>query len=44
MISVAEFIFFIKEVVSSAYVVYRKVWLNIFSPSMLLFVYNERLC
>ena len=38
MISVAEFIYFIKKVVSSAYAVYRKLWLNILKPSILLFV------
>ena len=38
MISVAEFTFFIKNVVSSAYAIYRKLWLNIFRPSILLFV------
>ena len=39
MISVGEFIIFIKKVVSSeAYAVYRKLWLTIFKPSILLFV------
>ena len=38
MISVAEFTFFIKNIVSSAQAVYRKLWLNIFRPSILLFV------
>ena len=38
MISVAEFTLFIKKVVSSTYAVYRKLWLNIFRPSILLFV------
>ena len=38
MISVAEFIFFIKKDVSSAYAVYRKLWLNIFRPPILLLV------
>ena len=38
MVSVAEFIFFIKKVVSSAYAVYWKLWLNIFRPSILFFV------
>ena len=38
MISIAEFIFFIRKVVSSAYAVYRKSWLNIFRTSILLFV------
>ena len=38
MISVAEFIFLIKKVVSLAYVIYRKLWLNIFRSSISLFV------
>ena len=39
MISVGEFIIFIKKVVSSeAYAVYRKLWFTIFKPSILLFV------
>ena len=38
MISVAEFTLFIKKVVSSTYAVCRKLWLNIFRPSILLFV------
>ena len=39
MISVGEFIIFIKKVVSSeAYAVYRTLWLTIFKPSILLFV------
>ena len=38
MISVAEFIVFIKKVVPSAYAVYRKVWLNISRRSVLLLV------
>ena len=36
MISVGEFIIFIKSVVS--YAVYRRLWLTIFKPSILLFV------
>ena len=38
MISVAGFLLFYEKVVSSAYVVYRKLWLNIFRSSILLFV------
>ena len=38
MISVAEFIFFIKTGVSSVYIVYRMLWLNIFRSLILLFV------
>ena len=38
MISVAGFILFYEKVVSSAYVVYRKLWLNISRSSILLFV------
>ena len=38
MISVAEFNFFTKKVASLAYAVYRKLWLNIFRRSILLFV------
>ena len=38
MISVAEFMVFMKRVVSSAYAVYRKLWLNTLKPSILLFV------
>ena len=34
MISVAEFIFFMKKVESSVYLVYRKIWLNIFRSSI----------
>ena len=38
MISIAKFIFIIKKVALSACEVYRKVWLNISRPSILLFV------
>ena len=38
MVSIAEVTFFIKKVVSSACAVYRKLWLNIFRPSILLIV------
>ena len=36
MISVAEFIIFIKKVVSTAYAMYNKLWLNIFRPLIFL--------
>ena len=35
MISVAEFIYTVAE---NSYAMYRKLWLNIFRPSILLFV------
>ena len=42
MIYVARFIIlFYKKVVSSAYAVYRKLWLNILRSSILLFVINK---
>ena len=38
MISVLEFIIFIEKVVSSAYAVYRELWLNILRSSILFVV------
>ena len=37
MISVAEFIILIKKVVSAAYAMYSKLWLNIFRPLIFVF-------